>query len=169
MISCHRSAVFTEDGKHRLCLMREGMDCLSSKRKGARIVFILNNPSTAGADTEDATSRKGLMFTAHWGYQNMWFVNSNPACSTDPKQAWIPSEEVLEQNDYWIRTACSGASGVVAAWGADADSQLAQRALKIARSVKTVYALRVNKDGTPGHILYLPKDLRPVIYNQETA
>ena len=81
------------------------------------MLFVLNNPSTAGAMVDDPTVRRAWGFTQSWGFHRMCFVNINPHRGTDPKFARIPEEEILAENDTHLRFAAAEASLVVCAWG----------------------------------------------------
>lgn len=152
-------ATFTRCKRHRLDLGRIG--AVRDNHKGI-CLFILNNPSTADSLIDDATVRRGWLYTVAWGYRTMVFANVNPFCSTDPDEAQVPSEDVLKQNDDKLKTWAQAASVVVAAWGTKAHVPLIERALHVVQKVADVSALELCKDGTPKHILYLKGDLKPI-------
>lgn len=127
------------------------------------VLWVLCNPSTADAETDDATERRGWGFSNSWGYGKFVFVNTNPFRSTDPKKARVPDETVLANNDLWLIHHAQAASVVVCAWGMNADPILAARALRIIRAKANVpvQMLALTRNGTPKHPLRLSKDLTP--------
>ncbi len=127
-------------------------------------LFVLNNPSTADSQSEDPTSRRGKGFASSWGYHRYYFGNTNSWRSTDPKLAQIPSEDILGENDSWLRTMACEASITIAAWGGKANPVLADRALRVLLEVTDVHCLALTNDGVPKHILYLKGDLRPTLW-----
>lgn len=130
------------------------------------VLFVLNNPSTADGRKEDPTSRRGNGFTASWGKRRHYFGNCNPWRSTDPKLAQIPPEQILLENDEWLRLMACQADITVAAWGGKANPMLADRALRVLIEVTDVHYLALTNDGAPKHILYLKGDLRPQLWRR---
>lgn len=69
-------------------------------------------------------------------------------------------------NDMWLRD-CAGEAGMIlAAWGAH--GSFLDRGKTVAgdmkASGKSVYALRLNKDGSPMHPLYVAADTQPILF-----
>ena len=155
-----KDAVISDCTIFRYRLLREFDDALLS----GTALFVLNNPSVADANIDDATARRGMGYTKDWGYSHMWFGNTNPYRSTDPSLAEIPPEPVLAINDQHLRDMAREADIVIAAWGADANRELSIRAINVIREVADIYALAFTKKGIPRHILYLKKDLKPQLY-----
>jgi len=131
------------------------------------IGWVLNNPSTADGEHNDPTVAKAWAFSTAWGYDSMVFVNTNPYRSTDPKLAKMPPEEVLVQNDEWLRTIMTSTLMVVCGWGDKANPELARRAVIVMHELGPLHALKVTKSGNPGHPLYLPGDLKPTLWNPD--
>lgn len=161
-----RSATISQCGCYRFDLVREFEpgDELYTPQLDGTCAVVLNNPSIADAQQEDPTSRRGIGYTAFWGYRRLCFGNGNPFRSTNPKLARIPPEEVLLENDKHLRRIAREASVVVAAWGDKANPQLAARALRVLREVAPVYALAFSKAGVPRHPLYLLGSLQPQLW-----
>lgn len=160
-----RSAVISPCGTHRFQLLRE-FEIEDTERSigGTSVLFVLNNPSTADGKSEDPTSRRGKGYTDAWGHSRYYFGNTNPWRSTDPRLARVPPEDVLTENDLWLREMASEASLTIAAWGGKANPALADRALRVLREVTDVHYLELTNDGTPKHILYLKGDLEPKLW-----
>lgn len=165
-----REATISADGLHRYDLTRTvqaGCPCVRCTEYRAQsilslrsgyVLWVLCNPSTADAETDDATERRGWGFSNVWGYGKFVFVNTNPFRATDPKKARVPDETTLAANDLWLIHHAQAASVVVCAWGTNADPILAARATRIVRAKANVpvCALALTKNGTPKHPLYLP-------------
>lgn len=89
---------------------------------GPTIAFMLHNPSTADADRDDPTSRRGIGFARRWNAGHMVFVNPFAGRATNPKDLWKMDDPIGPENDFYIRqvaneVAISGGFFVFA-WGA---------------------------------------------------
>lgn len=122
------------------------------------MVFCLNNPSTADAETEDPTSRRGYGFTLAFRRKTMVFVNTNPHRSTNPKLQLVPDEATLAKNDNYLRIYGLRDVLFVCAWGDGAKPELALRAETVLRSAGArLWCFGLTAKGNPKHPLYLPK------------
>lgn len=114
-----RAAKFvTHNGTlYRLDLVRE-----FDRAVGPTIVFCPHNPSRAGADSEDATSRRMIDFSDRWGARKLIVVNPWAACATQPRDLWRLDDPVGPGNDEAIALAAREAREtggfVVVGWGA---------------------------------------------------
>lgn len=148
------------DGAHRYRLWRSWpMLCPLST---LRACFIMLNPSTADATTDDATIRKCIMFAKQWCYAGIEILNLYSFRTSSPKllkSARFPNGPAA---DGMIRlTLIEGTVGmVVYAWGAHAQTRRVKQVHAIVSELGyTPTALIVNKGGHPGHPLYLRKAL----------
>jgi len=163
-----RDAVISDDGLYRFELKRTvEPDCackrcrMNSRKHRGYVLWVLANPSTADASTDDATERRGWSFTESWGYAEMCFVNVNPFRSTDPKLVQPLSLEIEAMNAGYLVHHAERAAIIVCGWGAHADKRLAARTahiLKRAAPEGKIYTLGLTKDGNPKHPLYLSAD-----------
>lgn len=81
--------------------------------------------------------------------------------ATDPKDMLAAPDPVGPENDRALTDAAWRAHLVVAGWGAHGGARaIAVREL-LAGLGCTLYALKLNRLGEPGHPLYLPGNLRP--------
>ncbi len=131
-------------------------------------VFIMLNPSTATAETNDPTVRRCIGYATDWGYRTLTVLNAFAFRGTDPKDMKAADEPVGPDNDHWIRTIAQSESlrRVIVAWGKDGihrDRDLAVMRILTQRGTP-VFCLGTNLDGTPRHPLYLRKDLIPTEY-----
>lgn len=162
------SAIFSECGSYRYRLDRRIGD-------GPPLGFILHNPSTAGADNDDPTSRRGIGFARDLGYGRLIFINPWARIATDPTDLWDAEDPIGPENDAHIRSVVAEVSKdggiIVAAWGrisppaakrADARARITTLVRKIEEDGGQLYALAVNKDRSPRHPLYVRGDAQPL-------
>jgi hypothetical protein len=161
-----RSAVLSECGTYRFQLVRalERTPHYVTTEPRGTLAWVLCNPSTADAETDDATVRKCWRYTVGWGYGSMMFVNVNPYRSTNPKTQVEPAEPILVANDSWLRYAVTQCPYVIAAWGDSAIPTLVRRAVAVIHPLGPLHALHATKGGQPGHPLYLPGDAKPQLW-----
>lgn len=127
------------------------------------VTFIGLNPSTANESENDATIRVVEGYAKRWGMGGVFMVNCFGFISTDPADLVpLDSDPV---NDYYIMNAANRSAMVVFAWGSFKVVKDKGRDMELARLYPNAQALRVNKDGSPHHPLYLPIDIQPVPYS----
>lgn len=154
-------ATISADGLYRYTLGRRW-----AQRPPA--VFVMLNPSTADAETDDPTIRRCIGFAKSWGCGGIHVVNLYAYRATRPKHLWEAEDPIGPDNDDVLRMAFHDASDtnrpVVAAWGAHGPLDRAQfvHTLAHARGV-TMQAFALTKNGSPKHPLYLSAEsqLRP--------
>ena len=157
------SACFSECGTWRYWLKREWDH---TKPYGAILGI---NPSTAGADDDDPTIRKGIGFAKRWGWGGFWMVNPFGFVATDQRLLLTAEDPVGEENDFYlgeIITDASAMGGVVIAWGSAKtvavrrllDARLAEMLKKrtIQPEREQLLCLGLTADGSPRHPLMLP-------------
>ena len=137
---------------------------------GPIAIFVLLNPSTADAEVDDPTTRKCMAYARRWGMSGIAIVNMFSRRATDPK-ALMDGKPVggttADWNlSWWELRKHTQKDGniVVCGWGSHPLVPYFQHGLidLILALGFTPMALRVNKDGTPGHPLYL-KGTAPLI------
>lgn len=150
--------------------------------------FVMLNPSTADAFEVDPTVRRCLGYAKDWGSGGLLVLNAFALRSTEPEALYGHGAPVGVDNDYAIMEALTALqpAQVVAGWGPHAakiDDTGAKRPrlgarLTVGRAAHIAWvsratqmrhllgdrlmALKVTKDGHPGHPLYLKGDLRPL-------
>lgn len=149
-------AVLSECGTYRYRLWREWRDAPTC-------LWIMLNPSTADAETDDATIRRCVGFADRWGAGRIEVVNLYPLRATQPRDLWEhPTPEgpaYGSANRAQIEAVLrGGVSRVVAGWGNNAPRGPAmQKVLLIAqRYGHVVSALGLTKQGHPRHPVRLP-------------
>lgn len=158
------SAVLSECGTYRYRLERTW----DPSRRA--VGFVMLNPSTADAETDDPTLRRCQSFARAWGYGRLVVVNLYALRSTDPKALWKHPDPVgpdngwhlggglLREPDVW-NYADLRPERIVAAWGANARREEVDRFRGTLRNFyASAYCLGTTKDGHPRHPLYVRGD-----------
>lgn len=132
------------------------------------VVFCMLNPSTADDVVNDPTIERCQRRAVQWGYGHMDVVNLFALRSTDPANLYTHADPFGPDNLDHILAAVEKAAVLVCGWGQhgklhNADSRVLTH-LRTTCAGKA-HALRINKDGTPAHPLYLPYTLTPTPYD----
>lgn len=145
-----KGATMSKCGRYRYRLWR----VWNYKKPG--LCWILLNPSTADAQSDDPTIRRCINFAASWGYGGIHVVNLFALRATDPREISKVEEPVGPGNDevilsyaYWP---------IIAGWGSH--GSLLDRDHKVIDmlSGSNIQCLGFTKDGHPRHPLYIAKD-----------
>ncbi|MER6253665.1 DUF1643 domain-containing protein [Streptomyces sp. NPDC001584] len=154
------TAVFNADRSHRYLLTR----LWDPARPLA--VFLMLNPSTAGARHDDPTITRCLSFARREQAGGLAVVNLFTRCATDPAALKHDPEPVGPYADSFIDHTVAAAPLVIAAWGAHGD--LHGRAEQVTgRLWQRGIGLRsfgATASGHPLHPLYLRGDTPLVPY-----
>jgi len=157
-------ADFSPCGRYRYTLRRRWLVGRGS------ILWILLNPSTATAETDDPTIRRCIRFAQSWGYQRMALANIFALRSTDPRGLLDVDDPVGPENDRYLKLLVGQRHDiVVCAWGVhgvilDRGTQVADMLSKH----QDLHALTTTKDGHPRHPLYLKSELQPRLWRKRT-
>lgn len=158
------SAVFSPCGLFRYVLERR-------LRPGTmRLLFLLVNPSKAGAELEDPTSRKCIGFGMRLGFDVLTIANPFGLISTDVRGLLTAADPIGPENDFHLKREFAKADMVIAGWGHKSGKLgklIDARVAAVARLVppEKLYALRITPSGHPEHPLMLPYSLNPVRYS----
>lgn len=155
-------AIYSDCMKYRYMLRR----CWNQLFVPPRYVaWVLLNPSTATEDQDDSTIRRCIGYSQEWGFDGLYILNIFALRSTDPRALYKTRDPIGPDNDRMIEKYALACSSVVAGWGVHGlfkqRGETVLRRLTIEIGVD-VSCLRVTKDGTPNHPLYLKGDLKPV-------
>lgn len=161
-ISPKGNATFSMDGLYRYHLVRWLRD------GGARIVWVMLNPSIAGASEDDPTIRRCVGFSKRLGAASMEVMNLFARISTDPKGLLKEADPVGPRNQEYLkdRVGLLKASypgvverplHVIAAWGAMPKKvmSIAKPLIENLRKATPLKCLGTTRDGHPRHPLYL--------------
>ena len=158
-------AWISEDGTYRYDLRRSWTQLLDTT---GTVCWVMLNPSTADAHTDDATIRRCIAFSKRSGFSGLVVVNLFAYRATDPKRLRLVTDPVGPDNDrvagFWIRhLPCIAAWG---SWGAKHYVQpRVEWFLEQARfSPKPVQCLGITQEQQPRHPLYVAAqtDLEPL-------
>lgn len=149
-------AIFSPCMQYRYHLWRVWSD-------GAPAVFIMLNPSTADEIVNDPTVERCERRARMMGYGGLRVVNIFALRSTDPKLLFLHNDPIGEQNDKAIIESVSGAGLVVCGWGGHGKfMDRGNEVLSLIRNAGVIpYCLKINKDNTPKHPLYMGYDTLP--------
>lgn len=154
----NKTATVSDCGRYRYSLGR------TWDESQPPLVFVMLNPSTADAETDDPTIRKCIGFAQRTGFGGIVVVNLFAWRATDPRDmlaAWNRGENVVGRDNVSTITSVVRGRVTVLAWGAHArrspsHAQAVENVVRLHASV--VRALRLLDDGTPAHPLMLPYD-----------
>jgi hypothetical protein len=138
---------------------------------GPRVLWVMLNPSTADADTDDPTIRKCVGFAKRWGYAGIEVVNLFALRATNPRDlvlchpdnalsTGLPDE--LRPEVFLSQLITYRFKVAVLAWGATHVLGREERGRKMIFQLRKLMPeleckhLGLTKDGSPRHPLYVP-------------
>jgi hypothetical protein len=140
-----RGATFSPCGAYRYRLTRRW-------QRGDRIVtWVMLNPSTADAQTDDPTIRRVIGFSRSRGFDALVVVNLFALRTPSPALLARAADPIGPLNPLHLRRALATAGTVVVAWGAHAPSPTI--------SPRGCVCLGKTKGGSPRHPLYVRSDI----------
>ncbi len=158
LATAQRDAVISSCGRFRYWLLRKW-------GAGPRLLYVMLNPSTADADTDDATIRRCATFAHTHGFGGFAVVNLFAFRATDPADLRRAGFPIGPDADIYIASALEGSDAICAAWGAigergPAVDRVQQLVPVLRASRKALMCLKVTRSGHPQHPLYLPSSCR---------
>lgn len=126
-----------------------------------KVLFIMLNPSTADANTDDPTIRRCIGFAKSWGYGGFYVGNLFAYRSTSPKGLLDADDAFGEWNNYHLNEMAEKCDLVVCAWGNAPILKKMKYYPTLNNISKPKHYIDLAKDGTPKHPLYLKGDLKP--------
>lgn len=154
-LEMRRSAIISACGTYRYRLDRiweEG---------GPMLAFVMLNPSTADGEVDDPTIRRCIHFAKAWGYAGLIVGNLFALRATDPTELYTHADPVGPDNDIYLAQIAKDTHQTVAAWGSHIIA--VQRGRKVAAMPwNNLCALKITRDGHPGHPLYISGQTKPV-------
>jgi hypothetical protein len=118
----------------------------------ARACFVMLNPSTADAETDDPTLRRCVAFAASHGFGGIDIVNLFALRSSSPSVLRSAEDAIGPANELALAEAVARCEAAVAAWGVLGKAEW-QRYEPLARA--ELLCLGENLDGSPRHPLYV--------------
>jgi len=151
-------ATFSACGRYRQVLTR---DWTPEGTEPRTIMFVGQNPSVATADVSDPTCDRELGFARRWGFTRYVKTNMLDWRATEPKD--IPHDPGLArspENLPAILREAGGAEEILLAYG-KLHKRFApivrETLLALGKSGRPLSCLKLNKDGSAGHPLYISK------------
>ncbi len=130
------------------------------------VLWVLMNPSVACLDYSDPTLRRTGAYARAWGYGGQLVGNVHAYRATDKQRLLEVDDPIGPGTDRAIKKMAAEAKTVVLAYG-QPPRALRGRGEQVAAILQRhpgLSYLRLAKDGTPVHPLYLPGDLTPNRY-----
>lgn len=159
------TATFSPNRAYRYALTRRWA-------AGPLTAFLMLNPSTADAFTNDATIRRCIGFARRWGSAGLLVVNVFALRATNPDVLLEHPDPVGPDNDRVIAAAlpAAAATSVVAAWGTHRrlPARIPQIRALLDQLGLPLLCLGVTKAGYPRHPLYLPNTSPVIPYPERT-
>lgn len=154
------AAIISPCGRYRYRLTR------TWDTKSRPAVWVMLNPSTADATTNDQTIRRCIGFGRTWGCSGIVVVNLFAYRSTDPAALLTTDDSIGPDNDAAIVQAVAEGWPVVAAWGEHpaARERAGHVVGLIAGTGMPLQCLGLTKAGHPLHPLRLRSDTDLVPY-----
>jgi hypothetical protein len=132
---------------------------------GARLAFLMCNPSTADAEQDDPTIRRCVGFARREGYDGIQVFNLYAYRATKPADLWAAWKRGVdirggERNDDLLAEVFrqSGHQPVVAAWGQHPKGSRIQSVLDLHPASANLLCLGTTKAGEPRHPLMVRAD-----------
>lgn len=158
-----RTATFGGNGIYRYLLSRTWDNDLPA------ITWVMLNPSTATASSDDQTISRVVGFSRLWGHGSAEVVNLFAFRTTSPALLQVPDDPVGPGNDDVVLNSAARTGKVIVAWGNHGElanpSTGAPRCDEMLRMLddaeRKVVCLGKTRRGQPSHPLYLPADTRP--------
>lgn len=167
-------ALFSECMRHRYHLTRRVLNPTAGAF--AELGWIMFNPSTADATTDDATIRKVRGFTERAGYAEAHVVNLFSLRARDPREVVLNlADASTDDNLRTIEAVARECRAMVCAWGTLADTSWGREQVRMVLGVippeTRLLCIDTAKSGTPVHPLMqaYAKGLRPWIAAGERA
>ena len=129
------------------------------------IMWLLMNPSVASIEHADPTLIRTGRYARLWGYGGQLVGNVHAYRATDKQRLLEVEDPAGPENDDALVAMAKKAGAVILAYG-QPPKVLRSRSLRVAALLRdtgaTLHHLRLSKDGSPSHPLYLPSNLTPI-------
>ena len=128
------------------------------------VMFIGLNPSTANEEVNDNTIKRVRNLSMQFGYGGFYMMNCFPYISTDPNALYDFGN--IKENDHWLTRVGSYCHDIVFAWGSFKVIKDKGRDEELKKMFPRAKALKLSKDGSPWHPLYVPKNVQLINFIQ---
>ena len=126
-------------------------------------MMALLNPSTATEEQDDATIVRCCARARRGGAGGIVVVNSGAFRATNPEEACQAPDPIGPYNEAWVRALIPTCSLHIAGWGPNAARFGGDRLIRevFAETETPLFALKINRDGSPRHPLYVSYGAEP--------
>lgn len=129
------------------------------------LTFIMLNPSTADAMINDPTVERCERRAIAGGFGRLNVVNIFAYRSTDPSKLYTLADPIGQLNNAHICEVAMRSDMVICGWGKhgalhDRGNEVIE--MLLSKYIK-LYALKINKDESPKHPLYVGYDAEPIL------
>lgn len=160
-------AKFSENGRYRYALWRFWNYQVARDGEARTAMFIMANPSRAGAWRDDPTTRKCAKYAQRWGYDGMYVGNLYARIDTYSSFDGLTERELIgDEADEWLVIMRNSSEICIAAWGFMGGYH-PERAKAVRAMFPELYHFGLSMDGLPKHPLYLPASLEPTIWSDK--
>jgi hypothetical protein len=131
------------------------------------ILWIMLNPSIADGEKDDPTIKKIVRISDNLGFGSLYVGNLYAYICTDSNQLFKKNIDYKGPYRYLhLQNMLCQTEKVILACGRKAKEKDLQALMKMMKVYKNkIYCLKINKDGTPAHPLYLPeKNIKLIEY-----
>lgn len=128
------------------------------------VLWLLMNPSVACIEYSDPTLRRTGMFSRDWGYGGQLVGNILAYRSTNKMNLLKIDDPIGPRNNKMILEMSKKSKMIVLAYGQPPRKfkDRGKEVVKLLKDHPNICYLKLSKDGTPIHPLYLPSKLKPV-------
>ena len=159
-----KRATFSFGRMYRYTLWRYwGGPVLIQNISSGYAMFIVLNPSTADENNDDPTVRRCIGYAKEWGYNGLCMMNLFAFQTRYPKVMKAARDPVGPDNNKALMDIAEYAEVIIAAWGVP--GSYLDRDQEVYDMLPQLHYLRLTKGGFPGHPLFLPKGLKPILWN----
>jgi len=124
-----------------------------------KILYIMLNPSIANQFEDDSTVRRLNYFTKKFGFGGFYVGNIYPHITPFPNVLYSLNLTYSKKNYFYLNSMIEKSAKIVFAWG-----NCKENPLWIENMVKAPLCFGHNKNGSPKHPLYLPKNTRLISF-----
>jgi hypothetical protein len=161
-------AHFSPCGAYRWILLRE---LAGAPPSAPTLMFICMHPGWARADVDDDIASKGWKFARAWGARRLLMANAMGWRASSPKHLLAVGDPCGPENHQRILDAVRRwRPHVVCAWGVPPHPRLrvhaARLEARLLRAGVVLRAMRLTKEGIPGHPLTMADAARSLVWKR---
>jgi hypothetical protein len=147
--------VFSPCRRYRYSLRRKIND------RASVCLWVLANPSVADEFDLDPTLRRCADYTERWGFGEMRVVNERAWVETESSLVPDDDSAIGVDNGWHIIENARGSNLIVCGWGRLGGGAGVRVFYLLRDEGFWLHALKLNKNGSPQHPLYLKASLKP--------